>query len=79
MSKGSCKAEGCSGAAVGKGYCTRHYKKWRRGSLPKGRYKICTAEGCRKPRAAAGSRCEEHAKKKSSAGETAAAAPAPAS
>ena len=74
MSKGNCKFEGCSSAVVGKGYCSRHYKKWRQGELPKGRYKICTAEGCRKPRAA-GSKCEEHAKgKTATAGEPAAAA-----
>lgn len=59
MSKGTCKAEGCSVVAVGKGYCARHYKKWRQGALPKGRYKTCTAEGCRKPRAV-GSKCQEH-------------------
>jgi len=66
MSKGTCKLEGCSAEVVGKGYCSRHYAKWRRGSLPKGRYKICTAEACRKPRAA-GSKCEEHAKGKPAA------------
>ncbi len=63
MSKGNCKFESCAREAAGKGYCTRHYKQWRQGKLPKGRYKICTAEGCRKPRAATGSKCEEHAKK----------------
>ena len=61
MSKGSCKHEGCSKDVVGKGYCARHYKLWRRGELPKARYKICTAEGCRKPRAT-GSKCEQHGK-----------------
>ena len=63
MSKGSCKFEGCSRDVVGKGYCARHYKQWRQGALPKGRYKICTAEACRKPRAV-GSKCEEHGKGK---------------
>jgi hypothetical protein len=62
MAKGTCKFEGCAAPVVAKGYCARHYKKWRQGALPKGRYKICTAEGCRKPRAAAGSKCEEHRK-----------------
>jgi hypothetical protein len=74
MSKGTCKLENCAGPVVGKGYCARHYKQWRRGDLPKGRYKICTAEGCRKPRAALGSKCEEHRKTASSEG---AATPAP--
>lgn len=72
MSKGTCKLEGCSAEVVGKGYCSRHYAKWRRGGLPKGRYKICTAEACRKPRAV-GSKCVEHAKGKSAAESGAAA------
>ncbi len=72
MSKGTCKIESCSGAVVGKGYCSRHYAKWRRGALPKGRYKICTAEACKKPRAV-GSKCEEHAKGKAAGAEAAAA------
>ena len=75
MSKGTCKFEGCSGAAVGKGYCARHYKKWRQGELPKSRYKTCTGEGCRKPRAV-GSKCEEHGKRKGTGTEGAAAASA---
>jgi hypothetical protein len=62
MSKGSCKHEGCEKDVTGKGYCAGHYKAWRRGELPKGRYKICTNEGCRKPRAV-GSKCEEHGRK----------------
>ena len=73
MSKGTCKFEGCSADVVAKGYCSRHYKKWRQGILPKARYKICTAEACRKPRSA-GSKCEEHAKGKAAGGEPAAAA-----
>jgi len=72
MSKETCKFEGCSGAVTGRGYCARHYKRWRQGALPKGRYKICTAEGCRKPRAS-GSKCAEHAKGKAAAAEAAAA------
>ena len=75
MSKGTCKSEGCSAVVVGKGYCSRHYKRWREGKLPKGRYKICTAEACRKPRAV-GSKCEEHGKPKGGATEGAAAASA---
>lgn len=75
MSKGTCKREGCSGSVVGKGYCARHYKQWRRGELPKGRYKTCTAEGCRKPRAI-GSKCEQHGSKAATAAEGNAAASA---
>jgi hypothetical protein len=70
MSKGSCKFEGCAAAVVGKGYCARHYKRWREGSLPKARYKICSAEGCRKPRAS-GSKCEDHSKIKAATSEAA--------
>lgn len=75
MSKGTCKLEGCTAAAVGKGYCARHYTQWKRGALPKGRYKICTAEGCRKPRAV-GSKCQEHTKSKTAPAEGGAAASA---
>jgi hypothetical protein len=62
MAKASsgCKAEGCKKPVDGgKGYCTRHYRAWRRGGLPKPRYKTCRAEGCRKPIAGRG-RCAEH-------------------
>ncbi len=56
----SCKHAGCSRSADGgKGYCRRHYTAWKRGELPKGRYKSCRAEGCRK-RVLARGRCEEH-------------------
>lgn len=61
--KGTCKSEGCAKEAVGKGYCTRHYKLWRQGDLPKARYKTCTTDGCRKKQTAAG-HCEDHQKKK---------------
>ena len=71
MAKEGCKHEGCERTSVGKGYCERHYKQWRRGELPKARYKICTAEGCRKPRAI-GSKCAEHGGKAATATEAAA-------
>jgi len=67
MAKGSCKQDGCDREAVGKGYCARHYKKWRRGELPKARYKICTEEGCRKPRSVR-AKCADHARKPAAAG-----------
>jgi len=73
--KGSCKAEGCSKDVVGKGYCARHYKKWRQGTLPKARYATCKQEGCRKKQVAF-ARCEEHQKKKPVAAEAAPAASA---
>lgn len=63
MSKGTCKAEGCEKEAVGKGYCRRHYRAWKRGRMPKPRYKTCAEEGCRKPQVS-GARCEEHRRDK---------------
>ena len=55
-----CKHDKCARKADGgKGYCRRHYAAWKRGGLPKARYNICQAEGCRK-RASARGRCEEH-------------------
>jgi hypothetical protein len=62
-SKGTCKAESCDKDVIGKGYCVRHYRLWRRGELPKARYKTCHTEGCRKKQSRAG-RCEEHQKVK---------------
>jgi len=57
--EGSCKASDCARQVVGKGYCRKHYRLWKAGGMPKPRYKICTTEKCRKPRAH-GSLCEEH-------------------
>ncbi len=37
----SCKIEGCKRPYRAKGYCNVHYRKWRRGELPKPRYKTC--------------------------------------
>ena len=59
-----CGVEGCKRPYRAKGYCISHYKTWRRGELEghKARYKICTKEACRKPRAV-GNLCAEHAVK----------------
>jgi hypothetical protein len=57
--EGTCKANDCARQVVGKGYCRKHYRLWKAGEMPKPRYKTCTAEKCRKPRAH-GSLCEEH-------------------
>lgn len=62
-----CSVEKCKQPVRAKGYCRKHYIGWRRGSVgDKHRYKICTAEGCRKPRVK-GSLCEEHSKPKAAA------------
>ena len=57
--KGTCKTEGCSKDVQAKGYCPRHYNQWRKGKLPKPRYKSCNAEGCHKPRHRRGL-CPDH-------------------
>ena len=57
----TCKVEGCKQGVRAKGLCRKHFMGWRRGSLgDHHRYKICSKEGCRKPRAKAGF-CAEHA------------------
>jgi hypothetical protein len=55
-----------------KGMCVTHYKMWRRNELEghKGRYKICSKEACRKPRAQGGL-CAEHSAKSAPAEATA--------
>ena len=57
--KGTCKAKDCSHEVIAKGYCRKHYRLWKAGEMPKARYKICTAEKCRKARVH-GSLCQEH-------------------
>lgn len=76
--KGTCKAENCDKPVHGKGYCDRHYRKWRKGLLGKPRYRTCNEDGCHKPRSRR-SLCVEHfAKKHSKAAPEAEAAAAPA-
>ena len=48
VTKGTCKITGCEKDVRGRGYCERHYRAWRRGKLPKARYRSCNAEGCLK-------------------------------
>jgi hypothetical protein len=57
--KEACKASGCGKEVQAKGYCRRHYAQWRKGKMPKPRYKICNTENCRKRQARRGL-CEEH-------------------
>lgn len=46
----ACKEKGCKREYRAKGYCSIHYKKWRRGELTaKPRYRICGEENCKKP------------------------------
>jgi hypothetical protein len=77
--KQNCKAKDCANEVVGKGYCRKHYRLWKRGEMPKARYKICTEEKCRKARFH-GSLCEQHyntARGKGAAEAAPTAAPAP--
>jgi hypothetical protein len=73
MSKGTCKADSCQKEVVGRGYCRSHYQQWKRGKLPKPRYKTCVEEGCKKRQVAA-ARCEAHQKVKSAGAEASAEA-----
>ena len=57
--KENCKAKDCAREAYAKHYCRKHYRLWKQGEMPKARYKICTAEKCRKRRFR-GSLCEQH-------------------
>ena len=55
------RADKCRQPVRAKGYCRKHYIAWRRGETgDHHRYKICSKEGCRKPRAKGGL-CDEHA------------------
>lgn len=59
--RGLCTVDKCGRPLRAKGYCRKHFLGWRRGALgAHHHYKICTKEGCRKPRAR-GSLCAEHA------------------
>jgi len=81
--KGTCKAASCEKDVQAKGYCPRHYNQWRKGKLPKPRYKSCNAESCHKPQSRRGLCVEHFAKEFSKAppapAEAAPAAAAPAS
>lgn len=56
----NCRHDGCKQQSnAGRGYCRRHYNAWKRGALPKARFKTCRVEGCHK-RVAGRGRCEEH-------------------
>jgi hypothetical protein len=57
----ACRVEKCKQPVRAKGYCRKHYFAWRRGEAgDHHRYKVCSKEGCRKPRTKGGL-CDEHA------------------
>lgn len=70
-----CRSAKCKRAIRAKGYCRIHYKKWRRGELPKPRYTRCHKEGCKKPMGLRGL-CDAHRTGGEAAAPVAAAAPA---
>jgi len=72
----ACRAEKCKQPVRAKGYCRKHFIAWRRGEAgDHHRYKVCSKEGCRKPRTKGGL-CDEHAGVGAPAAEGAAPAPA---
>jgi hypothetical protein len=57
----ACRVEKCKQPVRAKGLCRKHYIAWRRGEAgDHHRYKVCSKEGCRKPRTKGGL-CDEHA------------------
>jgi hypothetical protein len=72
--KGTCKAESCEKDVRAKGYCDRHYRRWRKGKMGKARHRSCNEKGCGKAAVRRGL-CVEHFAKQYS---KAAAAEAPA-
>src|SRR5262245_15635544 len=58
-----CRAPKCKQLVRAKGYCRKHFIGWRRGDVgDHHRYKVCSKEGCRRPRTHGGL-CDEHAGK----------------
>ena len=76
-SKGNCKAESCDKEVRAKGYCDRHYRKWRKGLMGKPRHRSCNEQGCGQARLRDGL-CLEHFTKRHSKAATTAAPDAPA-
>lgn len=58
-SKGTCKADSCEKDVRAKGYCDRHYRKWRKGLMGKPRHRSCNENNCGKAPHRRGL-CEEH-------------------
>ena len=76
--KGTCKAENCAGDVRAKGYCDRHYRKWRKGLMPKPRHRTCNQAGCNKARARNGLCLDHFASTRAKKGEAASAEAPPA-
>jgi hypothetical protein len=65
--KGTCKAESCDKDVRAKGYCDRHYRAWRKGSMGKPRHRSCNEKGCGKAPARRGL-CADHFAKRQTKG-----------
>ena len=77
--KGTCKAKECQGEVRAKGYCDRHYRKWRKGLMPKPRHRTCNQAGCTKARVRQGLCLDHFASSRAKKGAEGAAEAAPAS
>ena len=55
----ACAVEDCKRPYRAKGYCYFHFKKWRQGELPHGRYRTCSKAECR-AKAVRHGLCEKH-------------------
>jgi hypothetical protein len=58
-SEETCKAASCDKEVRAKGYCDRHYRAWRKGTMGKPRHRSCNEKGCGKARSRRGL-CVEH-------------------
>jgi hypothetical protein len=72
-SKGTCKADTCDKEVRAKGYCDRHYRRWRKGAMGKPRHRSCNESGCGKAPVRRGL-CLDHFNKKHAKAEAPAAA-----
>ncbi|MGD9762178.1 MAG: hypothetical protein AB7V27_00495 [Candidatus Binatia bacterium] len=57
--KGNCQAANCDKDVRAKGYCDRHYRRWRKGVMGKPRHRSCNEAGCGKAPSRRGV-CAEH-------------------
>lgn len=73
----TCKADSCDKEVRAKGYCDRHYRAWRKGTMGKPRHRSCNEKGCGKAPSRRGLCADHFAKSRAKAGQAAGeAAPA---
>lgn len=77
-SKGTCKAASCEKDVHAKGYCDRHYRAWRKGTMGKPRHRSCNEKGCGKAPVRRGLCADHFAKQYSKAAAAEAGGGAPA-